>query len=49
MDELAALVDELDILPGSESWKRAEGIWERVVELEEAFWPIDGEELTTRR
>lgn len=36
----------LNIKPGSEAWLRAEEIWGRVVELEEAFWPIGGEELT---
>lgn len=37
----------LDIKPGSEAWIRAEEIWGRVVELEEAFWPLcTDEELT---
>ena len=42
--DLAELVDAFDVQPGSERWKRAELIWERVVELEEAFWPLEGEE-----
>jgi len=42
VDELANIVDSLDITPESESWLRAEEIWGRVIELEEAFWP--GEE-----
>ena len=29
----------LGIQPGSSDWLRAEEIWERVIELEEAFWP----------
>ena len=46
VDDLANLVDSLEIVPGSEGWKRAEGIWARVVELEEMFWPEEGEEIT---
>ena len=49
VDDLANLVDSLGILPGSEGWKRAEDIWGRVVELEEKFWPEEGEEITMRR
>ncbi|EMD35495.1 hypothetical protein CERSUDRAFT_124789 [Gelatoporia subvermispora B] len=45
VDDLAELVDSVKIAPGSESWFRAEQIWARVVELEEAFWPIGGEEV----
>ena len=37
--------DRLDIKPGSDAWIRAEEIWGRVVELEEAFWPVGGDEL----
>lgn len=43
VSDLSELVDSLEIQPGSDSWKRAEGIWARTVELEEAFWPIEGE------
>ncbi|KAH9931194.1 heme oxygenase-like protein [Amylocystis lapponica] len=44
VDDLAELVDSLDIRPGTEAYTRAEQIWLRVVELEEAFWPdVDGE------
>lgn len=32
-------LDRLGIEKGSEAWVRAEQIWQRVVELEEAFWP----------
>ena len=42
----------LDIEEGSEAWVRAEQIWSRVVELEEAFWPDvenDGQELASLR
>ncbi|KAI0763028.1 heme oxygenase-like protein [Trametes elegans] len=45
VDTLADLVNELDITPGSDAFIRAEEIWARVVELEEAFWPVGGEEL----
>ncbi|KAH7340619.1 heme oxygenase-like protein [Rhizoctonia solani] len=39
VDDLEKLVDLLGIEPGSDSWRRAETIWNRVVELEEEFWP----------
>ncbi|KAI0676393.1 heme oxygenase-like protein [Trametes maxima] len=39
VDTLGDLVDNLGIAPDSSAFKRAEGIWARVVELEEAFWP----------
>ncbi|CCL99574.1 uncharacterized protein FIBRA_01592 [Fibroporia radiculosa] len=45
VDDLADIVNSLEIQPGSSAWLRAEQIWARVVELEEAFWPIGGEEL----
>lgn len=35
----------LSIVPGTPAFLRAEEIWARVVELEEAFWPVGGEEL----
>ncbi|EPS95654.1 hypothetical protein FOMPIDRAFT_130957 [Fomitopsis schrenkii] len=46
VDGLAQTVNSLGIEPGSPAWIRAESIWARVVELEEAFWPVAGEELT---
>jgi formylaminopyrimidine deformylase / aminopyrimidine aminohydrolase len=46
--DLTNLVNGLQILPGSEGWKRAESIWARIVELEEMFWPMEGEETTMR-
>lgn len=46
MKDLADLVDNLGIVPGSPVWKRAESIWARVIELEERFWPVDGEEIS---
>ena len=49
VDDLADLVNSLGITPGSPSWKRAEDIWARVVELEEAFWPIQGETQVSRK
>ncbi|KAF9444842.1 heme oxygenase-like protein [Macrolepiota fuliginosa MF-IS2] len=48
VDDLAKLVDDLDIQPNSDTWKRAEVIWARVVELEVDFWPIEGEEVSHR-
>jgi thiaminase len=48
VNDLADLVNGLGILPGSDSWKRAEGIWARIVELEEMFWPEEGEEINMR-
>ena len=44
VDDLAKLVDSLGVVPGSDTWKRAEAIWARVVELEETFWPRKDEE-----
>lgn len=44
VDGLAELVNELNIPHGSEDWKRGEAIWKRVLELEVAFWPNDGDE-----
>lgn len=41
--DLQDLVNDLGITPGSEAWTRAEGIWERIVELEEGFWPREAE------
>lgn len=43
---LCAMLRSLGLEPGSPSWTRAESIWARVVELEEVFWPLAGEELT---
>lgn len=40
----ADLVDDFDVGPGSEQWTKAESIWARVIELEEGFWPEEGEE-----
>ncbi|KAH7925446.1 heme oxygenase-like protein [Leucogyrophana mollusca] len=56
VDELAALADEyygaaMDAGgsgSGNRSVARAEAIWARVIELEEAFWPNAGEETTAR-
>ncbi|THH18394.1 hypothetical protein EW146_g2592 [Bondarzewia mesenterica] len=48
VENLASAVDAFDIRPGSDEWVRAEEIWARVVELEEAFWPEEGEESTMK-
>ncbi|KAI8976586.1 heme oxygenase-like protein [Trametes punicea] len=47
VETLEGLVNRLPIAPGSAAYVRAEEIWARVVELEEAFWPVGGEQLTT--
>lgn len=49
VDDLASLVDSLGINPGTAAWRRAEEIWVRVIELEEGFWPNEGEEYAMRR
>ncbi|KZT03748.1 heme oxygenase-like protein [Laetiporus sulphureus 93-53] len=45
VDDLADLVNSLDISPDSTVWRRAESIWARVIEIEEAFWPVGTEEI----
>lgn len=45
VDNLAVLVDDMYKGLGNDEWKYAEGIWRRVVELEEKFWPREGEEV----
>lgn len=44
VDDLGDIVDDFDIQPDSASWKRAEEVWERTIELEASFWPEIGEE-----
>lgn len=44
--DLADIVGAFDVQPGSERWARAEAIYARVMELEEAFWPNEGEEAS---
>ncbi|OZJ04853.1 hypothetical protein BZG36_02596 [Bifiguratus adelaidae] len=44
VDDLADVVNSYGVRPGSQEWARAEMIWARVLELEEAFWPEEGEE-----
>ncbi|KAK0203571.1 hypothetical protein DFS33DRAFT_1487871 [Desarmillaria ectypa] len=46
VDTLAGIVNDLGITPTSGSWKRTEEVWARVVELEAAFWPDNGEEFS---
>lgn len=48
VNELAKLVDDLYIAPGTSAWESAENVWKRVIELEIGFWPEDGEELVMR-
>ena len=46
VNDLADAVDAFNVQPGSPEWFRAEEILARVVELEEAFWPKEGEEVS---
>jgi len=39
VQELADLVDNLNVSPGTQLWKKAEEIWDTVVSLEVGFWP----------
>lgn len=48
VDGLAELVDSFEIQRGSQQWVNAETIWSRVLELEEDFWPDEGEESVMR-
>jgi thiaminase len=48
VDDLEALVNDLGIKPGTQTWINAEQIWNRVVELEAEFWPNAGEERRLR-
>ncbi|ESK90230.1 transcription regulator [Moniliophthora roreri MCA 2997] len=43
VDDLDGLVDSLNIQPDTELWKECETIWEKIVEIEAAFWPEQGE------
>ena len=45
VDDLAVLVDDIYESLGDDAWRRAVCVWERVVELEERFWPRAGEEI----
>jgi thiaminase len=44
VDALGDVVDGFLLQSSSSAWKSAERIWQRVLELEQAFWPEDGEE-----
>lgn len=39
VDDLERLVDLMGIEQGTHNWRRAEAVWNRVIELEESFWP----------
>ncbi|KAI0090311.1 heme oxygenase-like protein [Irpex rosettiformis] len=41
--DLEDIVNGLGIQPGTEAGNRAEEIWARVIELEAAFWPPEGD------
>jgi len=45
VDELASLVDDIYRSLSDDAWGQAENVWERVIELEERFWPKEGEEF----
>ena len=49
VDDLATTVNGFNIPPDSVGWKRAKEIWLRIIELEEAFWPTDGEEKSMKK
>ncbi|RDB29883.1 Bifunctional TENA2 protein [Hypsizygus marmoreus] len=44
VDDLAQVVDEVYRVLGNDTWEAAEYIWDRVIELEEGFWPKEEEE-----
>ena len=48
VDDLAELVDDLNIDPDSELGTRTKQVLERVVEQEIDFWPKAGEEVKMR-
>jgi hypothetical protein len=48
LEMLTNLVNQLDVQPGTDLWRRVEGVWTRVVELEVEAWPNDGEEDTMK-
>jgi thiaminase len=39
VNDLEGLVNLMGIEQGTNNWTRAEAVWNRVIELEEAFWP----------
>jgi len=49
VDELANVVNNLGIVPGSRECRRAEDIWARVIELEAAFWPTEGDQAHMKK
>jgi thiaminase len=49
LDMLASLVNQLDVQPGTDLWRRVESIWAKVIELEYKFWPNDGDEDSMKK
>lgn len=49
VQELADIVDGLNITPNTELWKKAEAIWFTVVSLEVGFWPRIGEDKSNSK
>ena len=49
VENIATVVDSYDVQPGSARWEQAVRVWQRVVELEAAFWPDDDEDLIMAR
>lgn len=49
VDDLAVLVDDIYEGLGPSAWTTATDIWRRIVELEESFWPEEGEEALSKR
>lgn len=46
VSDLALAVNSFHTQPGSPEWSSAEEILARVIELKEAFWPQEGEEVS---
>jgi len=43
---LTKLIDEPNIQPGTDAWRRTEDIWRRVIQFEINSWPVEGEEIS---
>jgi len=46
VDDIKDIVSTYNVQPGSKQWETSQRIWDRVVELEDGFWPNAGDELT---
>ena len=43
---LTKLIDEPNIQPATDAWRRTEDIWRRVIQFEINSWPVEGEEIS---